>query len=285
MSQFALLVLFILIRVVFEVCKQLPQAPTRRYRTRRRRDEFESTDRDTLETRSKNSTQTLRGIARRLKGVVDVDSDLPSINFFRHGSSFQAFITHQHGVNSIRLLAHWPDQEFRLRIFPDQRRTKHWKKDRHLEDIVVGNDHFDKAFVVHGNNAKSIKELLSDKICMRIYSHTKRAHGRISIKINGNEFEFGGKATRLLGDSQVVTIINNLVDIHRLMLKSYSGLELVGAELVFVEKRQSTCMVCGDQVGRAQTVTCKDCKTRHHRDCWHYIGKCSTYGCHSRRAL
>jgi hypothetical protein len=44
----------------------------------------------------------------------------------------------------------------------------------------------------------------------------------------------------------------------------------------------STCQICGDQIGD-DMVICRRCKTPHHRDCWHYFGRCSTYGCGESR--
>jgi hypothetical protein len=38
------------------------------------------------------------------------------------------------------------------------------------------------------------------------------------------------------------------------------------------------CQVCGDDIENAGTV-CTVCDTAHHRDCWEYLGSCSTYGC------
>ena len=286
MPQVALFILFVAIRIIVEVCKKFPQAPTRRYSTRYQRVESEPQHRSRASVSvGKKQNATLENVAKRLKGNVDYTSANPSISFRRNGTVFRAFVTNQHGVNSIRLLTHWPEDGFRLRIFPDQRRTRHWKQARQMEDITVGNDRFDESFIVQGNNAKSIKELLNDKNCKRNRSHVKNAHGRISITISGGEVEFGGKATRLLSKRQILAIIKSFADIHRLMLNSLAGVEIEGTQLVFVENRESKCMVCGVSVGVEQSVSCEDCQTRHHLDCWNYVGKCSTYGCHSRRAL
>ena len=43
-----------------------------------------------------------------------------------------------------------------------------------------------------------------------------------------------------------------------------------------------TCQVCGEEITE-DMVVCRRCKTPHHRDCWHYFGRCSTYGCGEER--
>ncbi len=41
-----------------------------------------------------------------------------------------------------------------------------------------------------------------------------------------------------------------------------------------------TCQVCGTPIGAAPAV-CTSCATPHHRDCWEFMGRCSTYACGS----
>lgn len=39
------------------------------------------------------------------------------------------------------------------------------------------------------------------------------------------------------------------------------------------------CPVCGDPLS-GTTVSCPECETPHHADCWSFGGACSIYGCH-----
>lgn len=41
-----------------------------------------------------------------------------------------------------------------------------------------------------------------------------------------------------------------------------------------------TCQVCGEGI-ETDVVFCVRCHTPHHRDCWKYMGQCSTFGCGS----
>lgn len=40
------------------------------------------------------------------------------------------------------------------------------------------------------------------------------------------------------------------------------------------------CQICGTAL-QGDLVSCRDCSTLHHGDCWTYSGGCSTYGCPS----
>jgi len=49
------------------------------------------------------------------------------------------------------------------------------------------------------------------------------------------------------------------------------------------ERPEGTCQVCGASM-KGGTVRCETCRTPHHRECWNYLGRCSTYACPGRRA-
>jgi hypothetical protein len=46
-----------------------------------------------------------------------------------------------------------------------------------------------------------------------------------------------------------------------------------------------TCPVCGAAGGRLPSLSCPDCDTPHHRDCWEFNGGCAIYGCASVHRL
>jgi hypothetical protein len=46
---------------------------------------------------------------------------------------------------------------------------------------------------------------------------------------------------------------------------------------------EGTCQVCGTSM-KSGTVRCEACQTPHHRECWKYLGRCSTYACKGTRA-
>jgi hypothetical protein len=59
------------------------------------------------------------------------------------------------------------------------------------------------------------------------------------------------------------------------------------AGIVLGEVRVSTggdCPVCGTAM-QQDVLRCESCRTPHHRECWEYMGRCSTYACKGTRGV
>lgn len=252
------------------------------HRPRRSETDFE----DALSARS-NLEVTAVGVARRLDGRVDQVGDEFEITFHRFGLSFTAFLSQRLQVQTIRVVTNWPENDFRLRIFPDGPRQR--GDYRGVDDIEVGFRQFDRDFVVQSNHPEYVLKVIDKKTAKQIRKHRKRAWGRIDIDIAGGVIKIGGKSSRILKLHQILAIIESFTIIYSNMIDSYevnlptNPVALNGLDIVYLEKRTAICMVCGMNV-QSQGVSCVKCKTRHHRDCWEYIGKCSTYACRSRKA-
>jgi hypothetical protein len=73
--------------------------------------------------------------------------------------------------------------------------------------------------------------------------------------------------------------------------KALSGFVRLGNYLMDSELRKEIleavdvlCPYCREEFSqREATVSCRDCKTRHHKDCWEEVGKCSVFGCNSKK--
>ncbi len=72
------------------------------------------------------------------------------------------------------------------------------------------------------------------------------------------------------------------------LLDELPGVE--GAERVQVGEtreaigEESECQVCGTTLRSGQVVRCARCRTPHHRDCWEFNGRCSTFACGETRS-
>jgi hypothetical protein len=44
------------------------------------------------------------------------------------------------------------------------------------------------------------------------------------------------------------------------------------------------CPVCGSAMEEG-VIRCEACRTPHHRECWQYMGRCTTYACRGRRFI
>jgi len=53
--------------------------------------------------------------------------------------------------------------------------------------------------------------------------------------------------------------------------------------VTFPRMEEKICQVCGTPLGvDDDVVECERCSTLHHRECWDYLGRCSTFGCEGR---
>ena len=93
--------------------------------------------------------------------------------------------------------------------------------------------------------------------------------------------------------------ILEVVDLAVLMVERLRGL---AAEMEFIEPRensQGTCPVCGESpvdcrpdwptdrtlpIDLCGLVSCRECGTPHHGDCWTYSGGCAVFACGGQHA-
>jgi hypothetical protein len=47
---------------------------------------------------------------------------------------------------------------------------------------------------------------------------------------------------------------------------------------------ESICKICGASLAEGAVVRCAKCSTPHHRDCWDFNGRCSTFECGETRS-
>lgn len=49
--------------------------------------------------------------------------------------------------------------------------------------------------------------------------------------------------------------------------------------VVAITHTDGNCPICGELLSNSTIVTCNNCKTTHHAECWQYNIGCSTYAC------
>jgi hypothetical protein len=62
-----------------------------------------------------------------------------------------------------------------------------------------------------------------------------------------------------------------------------SGIEILDEAGASAPAEEPVCQVCGSRIPAEGRVFCRRCRTPHHKDCWEYNGKCSTFGCGEER--
>lgn len=98
---------------------------------------------------------------------------------------------------------------------------------------------------------------------------------------------FGPLRVDLLRHGLVVEwepLIERYDDRRRILQIAGSLLDLIdglGVGIVFVSEAIApigVCEVCGTGMSQ-DLVRCRRCRTPHHRECWSYVGRCTTFGC------
>ena len=221
-------------------------------------------------------------IAKSLRGTVINEGRIGVIAFQRNHLHYRAEIKSAQKAYSIRVTSEWPDPDFRLKVVPNDHQHRFEVRFLGQKDVEVDNPEFDKEFIIETNNLAKARIVLDPTTCKRIRSHREKAHKRISIIVSGGTAELGGMANQIFATKQIMAIATNFAEIHYLMLNASSGMLKIDATLIKME--ESVCLVCGETVEQSIGVSCGICETTYHQDCWKYIGKCSTYGCRSRKA-
>ena len=70
------------------------------------------------------------------------------------------------------------------------------------------------------------------------------------------------------------------MELHRTMVDSTLVIGKIEIEEVLLQ--DTVCLICGDIVGDP-SVTCSDCQTEYHLDCWNYVKQCGRYACGGTR--
>ncbi|MBI2899619.1 MAG: hypothetical protein HYY17_05500 [Planctomycetes bacterium] len=87
---------------------------------------------------------------------------------------------------------------------------------------------------------------------------------RISVRIH--EFLNPGRFAAFLDAAEALA--------DALALPKTDGVEFLPSP----DGASGLCQVCGLSFG-GEAVACAVCGTRHHKECWEYLGRCSTYAC------
>ena len=168
-----------------------------------------------------------------------------------------------------------------------------------LKEAFTGIEEFDSHYAVRTNDVGLAKKVFTDKICTLITELQKMSDdGDIHLRLVKYAFSIR-KLSRFtdgadLSDFHDLTSALSLsIFSHLLQQKStHSSPQIEEAsqdEMLLLPNSKEfpelpVCIVCGDLVrGEGEVVRCVVCKAPSHKECWDYIGHCSTYGCSSKR--
>lgn len=151
--------------------------------------------------------------------------------------------------------------------------------------LETGDYEFDRTFAVEGNDAEFIRSWLSPETRSHVYG-LQRAVGVDRF------FRISLAGRRLLVESDrpvhedpalvgVVLLANRIAELALQSLGVTPDEEVRVIAISHAPAPGASCQVCGDPLGE-QPVLCTRCRTPHHRECWEYVGGCSTFACQTR---
>jgi hypothetical protein len=188
--------------------------------------------------------------------------------------------------NRTHLTIPWSNGDLRCEIFMEGPFSG-LRKLIGMQDIEIGSPDFDRRFVITGNDESAIKAFLTPDSqarlldLMRVDVPTAFSVPNLYLRI-GHGLLTVTKASYLTDIEIVDRFIRLFLAFYEAASADPAGIEFLGA--VSVQSAAVSgeaiphCIVCGEAL-RTDLVTCRSCRTPHHKDCWQYFGGCATYAC------
>ena len=219
-----------------------------------------------------NVSSVFRTIAGTLDGSVSVAGNRQTLFFKQRGVPFQAKVVYRSGKSFLQLTAPIGTGKFRLKLFEDLIAPKQ-KQFLGMQDILIGSPEFDDRYIIQSNSTEELFRILTPEAQQAILNL-----GR-TIELNILRGQFTAQMLAGTQRADLERRINEGVAAYFALSDAvYGPVENVISNVALVETEEALCMVCGEQID-SNRVDCRSCKTAHHKDCWEYLGMCSTYAC------
>lgn len=204
----------------------------------------------------------------------------PAASFaFRHSSvrlSAKRRLS-RNGGRLIRIVLDWPDRRFQLVLLRRGSVIGGFSQSG-LSPFRSDQPSLDEQFEIWTNDVEACKLLFSPACVWHLFQLTELAHNRHvfwSVRRGKCQIDLGGHFRK---KHQLVEVVGKLLDLYsQAQLTQQHGLDFVSDQTAQVIE-EMICPICSGKIGR-DVVICVRCRAPHCRDCWHYNGKCATFGC------
>lgn len=238
---------------------------------------------------SNKRKQQLADVARRYGGQSEQGGlfSLPRIRFPHAGRNVLLTYMAQGDEGpsyKTSLAIPWSHRTLRCEIFPDSP-TYSLRRLIGMQDIEIGSPRFDDQFVITGNDEQAIKAFLTPKVrtCVgKIYNlktGSNPAPG-IYLHISGGWLTVS-KNGYLVSGNELDPFVESFLDLFdTASMVAISGIVFIDTPAAEPSHDETAphCIVCGESL-TTDLISCRSCRTPHHRDCWQYFGGCATYAC------
>jgi hypothetical protein len=237
-----------------------------------------------------------RQLAQRYKGRYENRGmvDPPTVSFSYQGSSVRVglapTVQGQPSLPRTRVVVRFGrGLPLRLELMPVGRPAPP-QPPKGTRPVAVGVSEFDRAYMIRANDPEIAREFLSLEPIRAAIESLKRLSPPSGMLVSVNPERLLVQIDRNLGQQLIFldAAVKNALALHDALQLSVARRYSEGVEIVAAgpaageEAGPAECEVCGDPIAGPHVV-CESCRTPFHRDCWTFVGGCSTFGCTSKR--
>lgn len=150
------------------------------------------------------------------------------------------------------------------------------------DGVAVGDPDFEAAYIVRSDDPHFARTLLGPET-RTLFEAGRRIGGGGRLRLNIDRLRLRiRKEEALASPDELVSLVRaglGLLERVREVVESRAGVQFFDAP---APDAKPSCPVCGAGVA-AGRVTCRRCKTPHHRECWEYARGCSMFACGETR--
>lgn len=156
-----------------------------------------------------------------------------------------------------------------------------------LKRMILNDTVLDTAFNVFGQEDYPVRRLIDRKARESLTQLYFLAHHTLYV---GLEYERVLVKKVVPAALLTTAFLRELNDQSRRMIDGFlatltvehADSELIEVLEVHLPEELARCRVCGERI-LLDKIECRRCDTPHHKDCWDYNGRCSTYACGETR--
>jgi len=212
----------------------------------------------------------------------------PKVSFIHHGS--RALLSIYEGGDKVQvpltqltftLPEGWP---YRLDLVPQHRPDD--GRTSSPQDVRLDDPEFDPRYVVRANDARFAGDFL-DGAARQAVEDLRGLTGNDRLEISLNPSRLLIRKEGVIANVEdletFADLAGRLHDRIDLFWQRASGIEILDGPASAAEGEAPVCQICGSAIDAEVRVTCRRCGTPHHKDCWEFNGRCSTYACGEKR--
>lgn len=237
-----------------------------------------------------------RQLAQRYRGRYENRGlvDPPTVSFVHNGSSVRVglapVVAGQQAPPRTRVVVRFAQGlPFRMELIPLGRPAP-VQPPKGTRPVRSGHPEFDRQYMTQANDAEIARELLHPFNVRTAIDSLRSLAPPAGMLVSINPERLLVQVDRNLGSNATLLdyAVRDALIIHDWLQASVAsrlsqGIDIVAAgAAVEDDSGPPTCEVCGDPISGLHVV-CTSCRTPFHRDCWTFVGGCSTFGCQGRQ--